>query len=188
MEIDDYYFSFDGRYLRKESNEQEERIIVIDGNDNSNIIIHFADPIHDPESINSNTRLIVHTYETISSILEDSGATDPNNHGLIKGSLFLKNHSDSSKNDGALDFVVSQSIIFKENALYITQTDKDGYIAHNKYNYGNFLWGAAAKALGVPQSIAKLGAHVNNFFDRHYLGKLDSKDDQFSISVGYNWK
>ena len=36
--------------------------------------------------------------------------------------------------------------------------------------------------------MAKAAAHANNFVnDPAHKGKLDSKDDQYSIGVGYNW-
>ena len=72
--------------------------------------------------------------------------------------------------------------------LYVTYTKSEGFVAHDAHNFGNFLWGAAANQLGVPLWIAKLGAHFNNFFDPHYNHKLDSTDDQFSITIGYHWK
>lgn len=73
-------------------------------------------------------------------------------------------------------------------SLYVTATRKDGYIAHNGYNFGNFLWGAGARMLGIPGIIARLGAHINNFFnDLKTKWHFDSKDDQLSIQQGINW-
>ena len=70
----------------------------------------------------------------------------------------------------------------------VMYVDSDGKVAHNGYNYGNFLWGAGAKRLGVPRKIAKIGADVNNFLhDVESRFHLDSKDDQKSISMGINW-
>lgn len=43
--------------------------------------------------------------------------------------------------------------------------------------------------LGIPYPIAKLCAHLNNFFfDPDSKWHLDSKDDQFSIKLGYQWR
>jgi hypothetical protein len=64
----------------------------------------------------------------------------------------------------------------------------DKTVAHNNFNFGNFLWGASAAALGVPLTFAKAGAHWNNYSnDPSSKGQLDSKDDQFSIEQGWNW-
>jgi hypothetical protein len=72
--------------------------------------------------------------------------------------------------------------------LYITNTSIDGNIAHNGYNFSNFLWGAGANALGIPEFEAKMGAQLNNYYlDPLHKGTWDSVDDQFSIGVGYNW-
>ena len=90
--------------------------------------------------------------------------------------------------DGTM-YPVSVVEVLPNVVTQVKTLEKDGYVAHNAHNYGNFLWGAAAKALGVPESVAKAGAHIHNLFLSHeYKGALDSKDDQHSISIGYNWK
>lgn len=128
------------------------------------------------------------------TMIDDFVFDDPSNHGLVKGSLYLLNNSDASniESNGALDFITQSYIpqLVDDNSyLYISYTEKDGFVAHYAHNYGNFLWGAAANALGVPQPIAKAGAHYHNFFlDSEHKGTLDSRDDQYSISIGYNWK
>jgi hypothetical protein len=50
-------------------------------------------------------------------------------------------------------------------------------------NYGNFLWGAATYIMGVPQSIALAGAHMNNLIKEPGI-TFDSPDDQYSIKLG----
>ena len=39
--------------------------------------------------------------------------------------------------------------------------------------------------MGVPLWISLLGSHINNMMHTH--GRLDSKDDQLSISAGYHF-
>ena len=99
--------------------------------------------------------------------------------------------SDNSnlKGNGNLDYTGNgRNNIDTENTLYMTHTGRDGHVVHNGYNFGNFLWGASADALGVPHWLASLGAHANNFFnDPNFKWHLDSKDDQHSIRIGYNW-
>ena len=78
-------------------------------------------------------------------------------------------------------------------SLYGTDTYKSMYlidgVAHNPENFGNFLFGAAGNALGIPLIALKLGAHWNsvvNCEENGYNSQLDSKDDQFSIKCGFN--
>lgn len=66
---------------------------------------------------------------------------------------------------------------------------ESGNVAHNNYNFGNFLWGAGANALGFWEGTARLGAHWNNYRnDPKNKGKLDSTDDQYSIHLGFEWE
>ena len=71
--------------------------------------------------------------------------------------------------------------------IYLTKIEND-YVAHNSYNYGNFLWGAGMNALGFYELTAKAGAHWNNFFNDKEPFKLDSDDDQNSIHLGFKWR
>ena len=65
-------------------------------------------------------------------------------------------------------------------------------IAQNNNNFGNFTWGIAAHAMGVPEWAAKFGAQKNNYLtDPENVGKewydrkFDSVDDLYSISLGF---
>ncbi len=61
-------------------------------------------------------------------------------------------------------------------------------VAHNYFNFGNFLYGAAGAALGLKIAELTAGAHVNSLVHSDTNGydpQLDSKDDQFSIILGY---
>lgn len=59
------------------------------------------------------------------------------------------------------------------------------------FNFGNFLWGAAAQATGLRCFFAKLGSHVNAFLfpqgGRGRRGQFDTPDDILSINAGYAW-
>ncbi len=60
-------------------------------------------------------------------------------------------------------------------------------MAHNAKNYGNFLFGAAGRALGLTQFELLLGAHYNSLFnpkENGYRPQFDSSDDQYSIRLG----
>jgi hypothetical protein len=70
-------------------------------------------------------------------------------------------------------------------------------VAHNHMNFGNFLFGAAGRALGLTLFELKMGAHYNSLANpdkNNYKRQLDSSDDQFSIKMGvqhankYNYK
>jgi hypothetical protein len=76
-----------------------------------------------------------------------------------------------------------------DNTLYVVRTATGTLLGQNNYNMGNFLWGAAANAAGVPKSLAKAGAPINNFFnDKNPPWHLDAPDDQFSIGQGWDWQ
>ena len=133
--------------------------------------------------------------DAIASTLNESGVNDSENQD--NKYEFIQNESNASSPDGSgkMDYVVTAKVEIEgqkqpisSNTLYIT-TAESGKVAHNNYNFGNFLWGAGAKSLGIPKFAAKLGAHYNNYFnDPNHRGKLDSRDDQYSISLGYEWK
>jgi RHS repeat-associated protein len=60
-------------------------------------------------------------------------------------------------------------------------------VAHNHMNFGNFLFGAAGKALGLTLFELQMGAQYNSLAnpkENNYKRQLDSSDDQFSIKEG----
>lgn len=74
------------------------------------------------------------------------------------------------------------------NALYLTYSKSEGYVAHNSYNFGNFLWGAGMNELGFNLGDAVMAVHGNNYYNDPYSkGQLDFPDDQFPIKCGYKW-
>ena len=60
-------------------------------------------------------------------------------------------------------------------------------VAHNHMNYGNFLYGAAGKALGLSVLELQMGAQWNSLShpsSNDYPSQFDSRDDQKSIRLG----
>ena len=162
---------------------------------------NFTDPENDIESIRKGeiNKLYIAEDKKILNDLDRADVNKKENKGFIDGPLYLKNHSNATTNEGELDFLIKSEIIGENvglpgNYLYITKVN-GMMIAHNNYNFGNFMWGASANSLNVDLSLALLGAHLNNYFnDERNVGKawyqrdFDSKDDQLSISLGWNWR
>ncbi|WP_029902836.1 polymorphic toxin type 44 domain-containing protein [Prevotella sp. 10(H)] len=171
----------------------------------TNITFRFADPVNDPKTIEMETRneyetpiryLYFPTDDQILNDLERAGVNKLKNQ--LTWPAYLKDHSNASQNEGELDFTVTSQIHgfgLQSDYLYLRKDPKGNYVGHNRNNFGNYLWGAACKALGVPLEIALLGAHANNVInDPSNRGKdwldreLDSSDDQFSIFLGWKWR
>jgi RHS repeat-associated protein len=187
---DNFIFSDDGKFEKTVIVPNEPHKIIVRRKEGKPIIATLADQINDPSSINRYTRVFIVSNHKISNLLEAAGANDDDNHGIIAGVKYLLAESNAGRLEGGkLDFVGSGDYNINPDDYYITNTPNEGNVAHNGYNFGNFLWGASASALGVPQFVAKAGAHANNFFfDYIHKWTLDSKDDQYSISVGYHWQ
>ncbi|MFW6225206.1 MAG: hypothetical protein ACOC4B_02975, partial [Bacteroidota bacterium] len=170
---------------------------------------NFVDPENDMKSIESGdiNELYIAENKTILKDLDRAGVNKEENKGFIDGPLYLKNHSDAGLNSGELDFVIQSEIFgsyylgdekiavgLPSNKLYITKVN-DKMIAHNNYNFGNFMWGASANALDVSLWLTLLGAHINNYLNdinnngkSWYKRDFDSKDDQLSITLGWYWR
>jgi hypothetical protein len=191
MYVDEYVFGEDGKY-KKKIEKEGEHYGRIEGKDGFEF--KFADPVNDPKAIDKGdiTGVEVVEDEAIAEVLDESGVNDKENQD--NKFEYIKNESDASslKGEGKMDYVVTAKIKvdgvkkpIRPDRLYITKT-KTGAVAHNNYNFGNFLWGAGASKLGLPLIIARIGAHWNSLRDKHYK-QLDSSDDQFSIKLGYEW-
>ncbi len=166
----------------------------------------FADPKNDLKSIRAGeiTSLFILDAQTILKDLERAAVEDKGNKGIIDGPLFLLTESNSSRiSGGVVDFVTQSEIhgSYSEglpiglvpSMLYITETKGEKF-GHNNKNFGNFMWGASANAVGVGIGLAQLAAHINNYiFDTENKGKkwderkFDSQDDQLSIRLGWFW-
>lgn len=165
------------------------------GNDTQKpLAFKFADPKNDPKAIDKGeiTGVKIVSNEAISKVLDESGVNkQENKENKVE---FITRESDASnlEGEGKMDYVVTATPsidgveqLISADKLYITQT-ASGAVAHNNYNFGNFLWGAGAGKLGFSKLTVKLGAHINSLRDPHYK-RLDSKDDQYSIGLGYKW-
>ncbi len=197
MNYDEYQFNSKGQYTGKIEKEGEHYGTLAGKDGKSTSTFSFADPINDPKAIDNGeiNQVLEVSDDAIKSTLDDSGVNDPENQDNKYEFIQKESNATSTEGSGKMDYVITARIKINgqkqpisSNKLYITTT-KSGKVAHNNYNFGNFLWGAGAKSLGIPKFTAKLGAHYNSYFnDPKHKGMLDSKDDQYSISLGYEWK
>ncbi len=158
------------------------------------------------EKDESITQVVVYTKEQINAALFNSGVDMIENQYSYGKYLYANNESRNKKMDyyvsanfkltyelsfsgATFDFydpVPTVSIFnvgISSGCLYLSETD-GGCYAHNDHNFGNFLWGAGMNCLGIPESIAKTGGHWDCLLNEI---QLDSKDDQRSIGLGYEW-
>lgn len=158
----------------------------------------FADPINDVRQIK---RGIVRWLRPVSEaeilkLLTYAGVFDYSaktaHNGLLDRYTFIKREG---QGDGCLDFSMTYlNLIATMKKNYITNEDITPFLffvegsAHNWFNFGNFLFGAAGAALGFSKAELRLGAHYNSVVNTDKNGydpQLDSDDDQFSISEGF---
>ena len=93
--------------------------------------------------------------------------------------------SQSRGQNKRLDFVNYASVqnAVPKGGLIITM-GKDGYLAHDSFNFGNFLWGAAMGRMRIPPLLVLCGSNLDA---KANTGKWDSLDDQRSIWAGYKY-
>lgn len=76
----------------------------------------------------------------------------------------------SDKSNGKMDYF-ADSLISRKNPgkFFLVMPTKQGFpaIAFNPRDFGNFLWGAGAKALGFSTSTMFFGAWANNLFNQN---------------------
>nr|WP_025865286.1 hypothetical protein [Prolixibacter bellariivorans] len=194
MRTDEYIFNEKGDYTGKIKKPGEHTGLVLGSSTRKPLSFKFADPENDPKAIDKGeiAGVEIVSDKTISEVLDESGVNDKENQA--NKVEFITSESDASnlKGEGKMDYVVTAKPSIdgvkqpiRADKLYITKT-ASGAVAHNNYNFGNFLWGAGASKLGFSKFAAKLGAHINSLMDPHYRS-LDSKDDQYSIGLGYEW-
>lgn len=181
-----FLFGPDGSYLTRVDVEGLQNCLVkLPDGAPEPFVARFADPVEDPTLINIGTSVKLVTRRYILASMLGCRARTTGLKGLIPGSLFLLRFSNYG---GELDFASNGKYGIYRKELYFTHTP-EGNVAHNNFNFGNFLWGASARELGVPLVVARLGAHFNNFFlSPDTKGELDSPDDQFSITCGHHWR
>ncbi len=197
---DEYVFKQDGSFKEKIEKSGEDYIRI----DKTSLKIKFADPVNDPKAIDNKeiTNLVVVNDKAIDNELFKSGVYDKTNQENKYDYIEKESNQSNEEGQGKMDYVThnldlmgqqtgdGKSVIpiSSPSTLFVSNTES-GLVAHNNYNFGNFLWGAGAKALGFSETVAKAGANWNNFWhDKISKFHLDSKDDQFSISIGFEWK
>ena len=182
-----FLFSADGRFLsRVRSAYQEGSLILWQGEGRMPIVAQFSDPGYDPSHVGPEKRAQLVSSEEINYAMVICGASGAIFTGFFPGCYYLYKNSAYG---GLLDFAVRPEYGVSPDTFYVANTQEEGTVAYNHFNYGNFLWGASARELSVPLWMARLGSHINNFFltpDSRF--QLDSPDDQFSIKAGFHWR
>ena len=192
--MDVYTFGEDGYFINSHKQEGAHYGMVLSADETLNYTFDFVDPINDPKAIDNGliNKILSLKSEQISDVLSKSGVY--NIHGVKDKYSFIYRESNANniEGDGRMDYVINGQInnvpiVLYEDYLFITDTQGQKY-AHNTYNFGNFLWGAGADALGIPYFMVKIGSNINNYLNDPYSkGRLDSKDDQLSIKLGFQW-
>lgn len=157
-------------------------IVVVPGLCADALQVNLADPEHDPAAVRDTTRVEIISAGDVHYSLRKVGVYNRVFRGLIAGLIYLKRESEYY---GLLDFARSGDHPVERGTYYVAYTKQEGLLAHDNYNFGNFLWGAAAQATGVPLWIARLGSHISNMM--HTGGEPDSPDDILSIGAGYHF-
>lgn len=181
-----FLFDGGGKFLGKVVTGDEDCKIIADaGPGASPIVARFADPDTDPPLVTRHYDVEIVPVPRIKQAISKGGAFSNPKKCFFKGMVYLYKESQFGR---LLDFASNPAYDLYPRVLYINTEGKYGPIAHDNHNFGNFLWGASARELGVPAWIARLGAHFNNFFLSEFTrGSFDSPDDQFSIQSGYYW-
>ena len=190
---DDYIFNEKGNFVRKEVTDKPDKIVVENSVDKSKKNYLFADPVNDPKSISSKTKIAFVSQSEVKSMLTEQGAFDK----MLSMSEF------KTESEGGGDFDYSFKVLPEkyseegatDNPLSIPSptvlflAEGDGFV-HNQMNFGNFLWAASGKVQGFSNELLKTAAHVNSIFGSRTNGygpQLDSADDQLSIMSGINF-
>lgn len=152
----------------------------------------FADPENDSKAIKDGliSQLVVLNEKQISDMVGEAGAFNPKNKDNKWSYIAAE-----GKGGGKFDFSVTSipsnfpgasPIQFGKYTPYLFLPQGQN-IAHNHFNFGNFLFGAAGNALGFGPITLLGGAEYNSVVNsgtNGYPGQLDSEDDQLSISSG----
>lgn len=180
-----YLFEGTGAYLGKvETGEPAGRVIADMGFGEEPLSAYFADPDVTPWLIDHYSTLEVVSADETAATLAKAGAFERGNQGFFRGIGYLWRESHFNCR---LDFATIAEYDVYPNILYVTKAGPLGAIVHDNYNFGNYLWGATACEVGVPQWIALLGSHIHAFFSPFSFGSFDSRDDILSIRAGYHW-
>ena len=195
---DTYVFDENGQYLWKNEEKGEHRIAYrtysTDAQGRTNVSVRFyefADPINDPQSIDSGaiSQLRFFSESDIRQVLREQGA----DNGSIPGFAF------NSIGGGDFDYAVSYFLSKKVfSAKFENGEVTSPYLfipagtdyAHNIMNLGNFFWAITGYIKGFNETILKTGADFNSIYLSPFNGypsQPDSEDDQRSISEGVRY-
>ena len=183
-----FLFDEEGRFLCRVEAPEAAGYVFMLREERQPLVARLADPVHDPDSIGIDTRVVLVSRERVRDSLRRARAFRWNHRLYFLRTLYMWTQSGYG---GRLDFAVNGMHDVEDGVYYITESCRDGAIAHNRFNFGNYLWGAAAQSVGIPCFFAKLGSHVNAFLffqdGRGEPGHFDTPDDILSINAGYNW-
>ncbi|HOJ25017.1 MAG TPA: RHS repeat-associated core domain-containing protein [Bacteroidales bacterium] len=169
---------------------------IVDSDGNVTQKFKFADPKNDVNDLKNGVIKKIHFVqeEEIISMLSRAGAFNQENktasNDMANRYDYIK---EEGKGGGKFDFsytgIPNQYPDASANPLNTPAPMLflvDG-VAYNQMNFGNFLFGAAGKALGLTSFELQMGAHNNSVFNSStngYKSQLDSPDDQYSIRMG----
>lgn len=183
LEGDAFLFDADGAFLSKVQGA-DGQVLFYQGFGEEPVLATFTDPAHDPSLIDTDCCIQWITPDDLELSMQIVDAHNSQHYGLVKGCRYLLRESGYG---GLIDPAVNAQHQVFPKVWYISKTPKEGVLAHNHFNCGNFIWGASAHASGVPLWITVLGSHFNNFFlSPDNKGRLDDKDDILSIRAGYH--
>ena len=111
--------------------------------------------------------------------LEKSGV---NNWFRRNSNLLALAYAYRESRDGKMDFVNYDEIQRIANGQLYVITVAGKSMAHDVWNFGNFLWGAAMGRLGISPILTWMGSNYDCY---KYNRQWDSMDDQRSIRQGY---
>ena len=167
-------------------------------NDQNEVILSFkfADPKNDVKDLKNGTLQKIQFVEEkdVVSMLSKAGVFDEknktaNNTLLDRYSYVLHEGKGGHKMDFSYNAIPDQyegvstdPLDAPSPVLFLI----DG-VAHNHMNFGNFLFEAGGKALGLTSFELRMGAQFNSIFNpgsNNYKPQFDSNDDQFSIRMG----
>lgn len=182
-----FLFGADGRFLsRIRSSYGEGPLVLWQGEGQAPVLARFSHPGYDDSKMGPDKRVHRVSQEEIARVMEICGAAGAPSKGFFPGILFLMK---GSAYGGILDFAARPEYGIRRDTYYVLDTQIEGTVAYNHYNFGNLLWGASAREVQVPLWMSVLGSHLHNFFfspDSRF--QLDAPDDLFCIRAGYHWK
>ncbi|MEZ5199175.1 MAG: RHS repeat-associated core domain-containing protein [Bacteroidales bacterium] len=149
MNYDEYLFNSNGQYTGKIEKEGEHYGTLAGKDGEKASTFSFADPVNDPKAIDAGeiTQVVEVGDDAIASTLDESGVNDSENQDNKYEFIQKESNATSPEGSGKMDYVITGKIEvngqkqpISSNTLYITTTES-GKVAHNNYNFGNFLWG-----------------------------------------------